>query len=43
VKDFDDLKSIPLVKSTRGREVPKSETGTRLRDFIVSRILKAAE
>ena len=43
VKDIDDLKSIPLVKSTRGGEVPKSETGSRLTDFIVSRILRAAE
>jgi hypothetical protein len=43
VKDIGDLKSIPLVKSTRRGEVPKSEIGARLTDFIVSRILNAAE
>ena len=43
VKDIDDLKSIPMVKSTRGGEVPRCEIGLRLTDFIVSRILKAAD
>jgi uncharacterized protein len=43
VKNAVDLRSIPLTKSTRRGELPKSDTGSRLTDFIVSRILMAAE
>jgi predicted glycosyltransferase len=38
VKNISDLKSIHLKKSTRRGEVPKSDIGARLTDFIVSRI-----
>ena len=43
MKNVDEVKKIPLVKSTRRGEVPRSDIGARLTDFIVSKILKTAD
>ena len=43
VTDLDELKRIPLEKSTPRKMGAGSGTGTRVRSFIVSRILEAVE
>lgn len=42
IRDIEDLQRIPLAKAARRGNVPRSDIGPRLTEFIVSRILEAA-